>query len=173
MSANSWRPLVAALSDDRAREVYALVVLGQPIDAHLSSLSPGKRRRVIDSLRAAGLISPVDGGWRAESEIFRVALAAASTPARPDGVARFFTQGRLSSYPSRAADRREVLVHIAARLLGPDETIAEAEVTERLAEITDDPVSIRRYLIDAGLLSRARDGSAYSLAPERTREGER
>ncbi|WP_314456119.1 DUF2087 domain-containing protein [uncultured Microbacterium sp.] len=162
MSANSWRPVVAALADDRAREVYALVVLGQSVDAHLSSLSPGKRRRVLDSLQAAGLISPVDGGWRADSEIFRVALAAVSTPVRPDGVARFFTEGRLSTYPSRAADRRDVLAHIATRLLRPNETIAEAEVTDRLAEITDDPVSMRRYLVDAGLLTRTRDGSAYT-----------
>jgi hypothetical protein len=164
MPANSWRPLVAALADDRAREVYALLVLGQSVDAPLSGLSPGKRRRVLDSLQAAGLISPVDGGWRAESDIFGVALAAAAAPARPDGVARFFTEGRLSTYPSRAADRREVLAHIATRLLGPNETVAEAEITDRLAEITDDPASMRRYLVDAGLLARTRDGSAYTAA---------
>ncbi|WP_285137253.1 DUF2087 domain-containing protein [Microbacterium sp. lyk4-40-TSB-66] len=164
MSANSWRPLVAALADDRAREIYALVVLGRSVDEHLSTLSPGKRRRVLDSLQVAGLISPVDGGWRAESEVFRLALAAASTPVRPDGVARFFTDGRLPTYPSRAADRREVLAHIATRILGPDETLTEAEVTDWLAEITGDPVSMRRYLVDAGFLVRTRDGSAYCSA---------
>lgn len=164
MSANSWRPLIAALADDRAREVYALMVLGRPVDAHLSSLSPGKRRRVLDSLQGAGLISAVDGGWRAESQIFRAALAAAPAEAQPTGVARFFTDGRLSTYPSRAADRREVLAHIATRLVNPDEVVTEAEVTERLAEIADDPVSIRRSLVDAGMLSRNLDGSEYVLA---------
>lgn len=161
---NSWRPLIAALADDRAREVYALVVLGRPLDAHLSSLSPGKRRRVLETLQGAGLISSVDGGWRADSEIFRTALAAASAPARPEGVARFFTDGRLSTYPSRAADRQEVLAHVATRVVQPSETVGEAAITDRLAAITDDPVSMRRYLVDAGLLARTPDGGTYTSA---------
>lgn len=165
MSENSWRALVAALADDRAREVYAHIVLQRPVDAALEPLSPGKRRRVLDTLRSAGLITPIDGGWRAEPDAFRSALAAAPSAMRPTGVERFFVEGRLTVYPSRAADREAVLAHIAGRLISAGETVSEAEVTERLAAIVDDSASMRRHLVDAGLLARSRDGSAYRLAP--------
>jgi hypothetical protein len=165
MSDNSWRALIAALADDRAREVYARIVLDESVDATLAALSAGKRRRVLDALGSAGLISPIDGGWRAEPDVFRVALAAAPSAARPTGVERFFTEGRLTVFPSRAADREAVLSHIADRLIARDETVTEAEVTNDLAAIVDDPVTMRRRLVDAGLLVRSRDGSAYRLAP--------
>lgn len=161
MSENSWRALVAALADDRAREVYALIVLDRPVDEHLALLAPGRRRRVLDSLRAAGLIARVEGGWRADPEVFRAALAATPATPRPSGVERFFSEGRLSTYPSREADRQAVLTHVASQLLSADESVTEVEITERLGKITDDPALMRRNLVDAGLLSRNPDGSAY------------
>lgn len=161
MSENSWRALVAALADDRAREVYALIVLDRPVEEHLAPLPSGKRRRVLDVLQSAGLIAPVDRGWRAEPGVFRAALVAAPATPRPRGVERFFTAGRLSTYPSREADRQAVLTQVASRVLTADESVTETEITERLSRITDDPALMRRNLVDAGLLSRNPDGSAY------------
>ncbi|MCJ1707478.1 DUF2087 domain-containing protein [Microbacterium sp. VKM Ac-2923] len=161
MSENSWRALVAALADDRAREVYALIVLDHSVEERLAHLSPGKRRRVLDRLRSAGLIAPVEGGWKADPEVFRAALTATPAAPRPSGVERFFTEGRLSTYPSREADRQAVLAQVASHLLTPGESVTEAEITERLHGITDDPALLRRNLVDAGLLSRNPDGSAY------------
>lgn len=165
MSENSWRGIVAALADDRAREVYAHLVLGDSIDMALAPLSPGRRRRVLDTLQSARLIAPIDGGWRVEAEVFRSALAAVPSAVRPVGVDRFFANGRLTVYPSRAADREAVLARIAERLMTPGRTVTETEVTEKLAVMVDDPVSMRRHLVDAGLLVRSRDGRVYRLAP--------
>ena len=42
-----------------------------------------------------------------------------------------------------------------------DEPLGERELTERLAELADDPALLRRALVDGGLLSRSPDGSDY------------
>ncbi|WP_295830967.1 DUF2087 domain-containing protein [uncultured Microbacterium sp.] len=164
MSTNSWRALVSALADDRAREVYARMVLAQPIDDALDALSPGKRRRVLDTLRSAALISPDGEGWRVEPDVFRVALRSAPAAPRLTGIDRFFVDGRLAVYPSRAADRDAVLAHVVERLATPGEILTEGAVNDRLAAIVDDVAAMRRYLVDAGFLERSRDGAAYSRA---------
>ena len=64
-----------------------------------------------------------------EAEVFRSALAAVPSAVRPAGVDRFFANGRLTVYPSRAADREAVLAHIAGRLMTPGRTVTETEVT--------------------------------------------
>ncbi|MDR6690981.1 hypothetical protein J2X55_001893 [Microbacterium sp. 1154] len=164
MSPNAWRALVSALADDNARDIYARIVLNQPIEPALDALSPGKRRRVIEALQAAGLVSFDGEAWRIEPDVFRAAFAAAPPAPRPTGVDRFFVDGRLATYPSRIADRDEVHAHIAERLLTPGATLSEHEVNDRLADIVDDVAAMRRYLVDAGLLHRARDGTVYSRA---------
>ena len=164
MSANTWRAVVSALADDRARDVYARIVLAQPVDEALDALSPGKRRRVLDTLLSAGLISPHGGGWRIEPEVFRVALRSAPAATRAAGIDRFFVGGRLAIYPARAADRDAVLLHIVGRVTEPGEILTERAVNDRLAAIVDDVAAMRRYLVDAGLLERSRDGGAYSRA---------
>jgi len=164
MSTNTWRAVVSALADDRARDVYARIVLAQPVDEALDALSPGKRRRVLDTLLSAGLISADGAGWRAEPDVFRVALRSAPAAPRPTGIDRFFVDGRLAVYPSRAADRDAVLLHVVGRVIEPGEILDEGAVNDRLAAIVDDVAAMRRYLVDAGLLERSRDGAAYSRA---------
>lgn len=164
MSTNTWRAVISALADDRARDVYARIVLAQPVDEALDALSPGKRRRVLDTLLSAGLISPDGAGWRTEPEVFRDALRSAPAAPRAAGVDRFFVDGRLTVYPSRAADRDAVLLHIVGRMTEPGEILTERAVNDRLAAIVDDVAAMRRYLVDAGLLERSRDGGAYSRA---------
>ncbi len=63
----------------RTRRVRADRALAQPVDEALDALSPGKRRRVLDTLLSAGLISPDGAGWRTEPEVF----ATPSAPHRP------------------------------------------------------------------------------------------
>ncbi|MDM7830755.1 DUF2087 domain-containing protein [Cellulomonas edaphi] len=74
---------------------------------------------------------------------------------------RFLARGRLERTPRRVADRDAVLDHIAARVLAPGEWADEREVTARVAEVADDPVRVRRDLVEAGLLGRRGDGSVY------------
>ncbi|MEN0129016.1 MAG: DUF2087 domain-containing protein [Brevundimonas sp.] len=74
---------------------------------------------------------------------------------------RFLVRGRLTASPRRTADRDLVLEHLAAQVLVPGEWADEAEVTARVAAVADDPVRVRRDLIESGLLGRRGDGSVY------------
>jgi hypothetical protein len=77
-------------------------------------------------------------------------------------VGRFFRDGRLTVVPRRWRDRVAVARYVASSVL-PEllEPIGERELTGRLAAVVDDPVGMRRALVDLGLVQRARDGSVY------------
>lgn len=74
---------------------------------------------------------------------------------------RFLVRGRLERLPRRQADRGLVLRWLAQRVSELEEPLTEPELTERLAAVVHDPVGIRRDLIEAGLLTRTRDGAEY------------
>ncbi|WP_236123154.1 DUF2087 domain-containing protein [Cellulomonas palmilytica] len=74
---------------------------------------------------------------------------------------RFLERGRLVRSPRRQADRTLVVEHLASLVLASGERADEKQVTERLAEVVEDPVRLRRDLVEAGLLGRRGDGSAY------------
>ena len=77
------------------------------------------------------------------------------------GPERFLVRGRLTSLPRRQEDRRLVLRWLAARVTQVDEPVTERALTERLAALVDDPVGRRRDLVEAGLVTRTRDGAEY------------
>lgn len=164
MNENAWRAILAALADDSTREVYARVVLGGSAAPTLDALSPGRARRVVTALTSAGLLTETPEGYSASPTVFADALKAAPRTARPTGVDRFFTEGRLTDYPSRAGDRREVLAAVASRVLAEGERLTERQINDRLADIVDDVAAIRRYLVDDGLVERTRSGTEYALA---------
>jgi hypothetical protein len=71
-------------------------------------------------------------------------------------------RGRVTRWPrKRRAERALILAYLAAQL--PAETMTEAEVNAALGRLHafDDPALLRRALVDAGLLARTSDGSAY------------
>lgn len=74
---------------------------------------------------------------------------------------RFLVRGRFVTSPRRGVDRDLVLEHLASRVLAPGEEADERTVTERVRALTDDPVRLRRDLVEAGLLGRRQDGSHY------------
>lgn len=76
---------------------------------------------------------------------------------------RWLVDGRIAVYPRRAADRRALLQHVVAEAIGRDEGLDEPEVNDRLRGFTDDTATLRRYLVDHGLLVRSRDGAVYYL----------
>ena len=159
-----WRPLVAALANDRVREVFARLTLGADADTALESLSPSRRRHVVETLRRAGLITddlPADG------DAFARLLASAPATPRPAGVERYLARdGRLAGYPSSPNERRELLTVLARRVLRPGEVLDEHGINERLAALTDDVAVLRRYLVDHELVERTRSGTAYALVAE-------
>lgn len=157
-----WRPVVAALANGDARAVWAqLVVDGREPDG----MGPARARRARELLRRAGLVRSAGDGWAVDDGALRRLLAAdASARPKRQGVDRFLRpDGRIDRYPSSEGDRRALLEHVAASVLQPGEVIGERELTERLAARSDDPVALRRHLVDAGLVGRTRSGSEYAL----------
>jgi len=91
-------------------------------------------------------------------------MDAAGSPNRgtpPGPVARWFVRGSLQVLPRRRADRDLVFRYVASRALPVHQPLTERELTDRLAEVTRDPVGLRRELVDAGLVTRTRDGAEY------------
>ena len=86
---------------------------------------------------------------------------------------RLLANGRLVAVPKRLADQ-EILLALAASRLDPRETFSESEVNERLKgwlqTISEpfgiDHVTIRRMLVDSGLLARTTSGSTYRVNRE-------
>ncbi|GAB3112908.1 hypothetical protein GCM10027160_15580 [Streptomyces calidiresistens] len=76
-------------------------------------------------------------------------------------VPAMFTDGRLKTIPRRTARRAQLLEHLARTLFDPGRGYTEREVNEALANVHDDYPALRRYLVEAGLLTRTRDGSEY------------
>lgn len=158
---DQWRPLVAALANDRVREAFARLTLGASADDALGGLSPSRRRHVVETMRRAGLVTD---DLRADGEAFARVLASAPAAVRPTGVARYLSrEGRLIGYPSNADERRELLTLLAARVLAPGEILDERGINERLEAVTDDVAALRRHLVDHDLVERTRSGTEYAL----------
>jgi hypothetical protein len=152
MTPPSWQKILSTLAGARSREIYARAVLGEPLDA-----SPKEVQRLVD----AGLLTQdhaVDG------HLFKDVLAT-SAPATPKGVDRFFREGRIEGLPRTGADRAGLLAHLAERLLPADDEITEPEVNRLLATVTRDVPTLRRALVDAGLVERYPDGTGYRRVP--------
>lgn len=64
--------------------------------------------------------------------------------------------------PRRWRDKIAVTRYLAAQVL-PDllEPVAERELTARLAQVAQDPVALRRAMVDQGVVQRTRDGAEY------------
>ncbi|ANF32064.1 hypothetical protein A0130_10605 [Leifsonia xyli] len=156
-----WRPVVAALANGDARAVWAAVVATGETDAGLGA---ARTRRALDLLERVGLVRRVGDSVVADDGVFRNLLAAsAAVRPRPTGVGQFLrADGRIDRYPSSADDRMALLRMVAESVLSDGEVVGERALTERLAERSDDPVALRRYLVDAGLVVRTRSGSEYA-----------
>jgi hypothetical protein len=156
--------LTGLLGDEERLRIVAAITLGaQTIDdvAENSGLSVDDVRRVLPRLVSAGVVSQGDG-LRIELAPFRD--AARDRPARrrdlPDAtpeqakiLRNFVENGRLKSIPVRTAHRQAVLEYLAARF-EPRRDYTEPEVNELLGRYHEDYASLRRYLVDAGLLER-------------------
>jgi hypothetical protein len=70
--------------------------------------------------------------------------------------------GRLRQYPARADARRVVLSWLASKF-ALERRYTEAEVNDMLRDHEVDHATLRRYLIDAGMLQRG--GGAYWRSP--------
>ncbi|MBF4624778.1 DUF2087 domain-containing protein [Clavibacter sp. VKM Ac-2872] len=159
------RRLAAVLADAEMRAAYARVVLGSDLDDALAHLSPARRTKAARALTGSGLVVVAeDGTASATDAVFRAILA--QQPATPpaQGVERFLRDGRIAQWPASPTDLDELLRHVVAQVLDPDEVLDEKALTERLLRLTDDHALLRRHLVDAGLVLRTRSGSEYARA---------
>jgi hypothetical protein len=67
----------------------------------------------------------------------------------------FLRDGRLVSIPAQERKREAILRYLMAHCFGEDRPYQEREVNERLGKYHEDVAALRRYLVGAGLMTRA------------------
>ncbi|MEU5694949.1 DUF2087 domain-containing protein [Actinosynnema sp. NPDC020468] len=125
-------------------------------------LATGLDAREVDSalrrLRSSGLVAVEGGTLVLREELFDQAARTPRPPSDP-----FVNGGRLTRLPAQRAKRRAVLEQVCASF-EPGTRYPEREVVSVLRGWCDggevDHVTVRRYLVDEGLLDRA-DGEYW------------
>ena len=79
--------------------------------------------------------------------------AAEATPDEQRILRNFVVDGRLVRLPARHAQKQVVLGYVARRF-DESRSYEEREVNQLLGTLHDDTASLRRYLVDEGLLER-------------------
>jgi hypothetical protein len=161
--------IVKALADPDRLRVFAAIVLAGDDGATLAELETAQPRadRALPRLLRSGLVVRDGDRIRTDPKAIPTAAAAARR-ARPDApadvapdVAALYSQGRIATIPTRRATRVALLRGLAERLFAFDRVYTEKDVTDALAEVHDDPVQLRRYLIDELFLERTVGGREY------------
>ncbi|MCA1837990.1 MAG: DUF2087 domain-containing protein [Actinobacteria bacterium] len=162
--------LLAVLADpDRLKIVSALVLGAWSVKDIEIARSLGRKtiEHALSRLVAGDLVDKDRAGYRLRIEELRAAAKAAAGERRareagPAGasevVARFIKGGRLTSMPTVRSKRVAVLDHIA-QSFEPGRRYTEKKVNEMLRAYFDDCATLRRSLVDEGLLER--DGGKY------------
>jgi len=160
--------VLGRLADDQRMRVLAAVALGATTVrdiAERARISEPEAARALGQLLSAGIVAQADDGLEVDLAAFSSAAREASIPRRaPDLgdatpeqalVLRNFVDGdgRIRSLPARDAKRRLVLEWVATRF-EPGREYAEKQVNGILLELYDDYVTLRRLLVDDGLLTR-------------------
>ncbi len=169
-----------ALSDASRLRIVGLLA-GRPHAvqelAAAVDLSPGTVVHHLKRLEAAGLVTSrarhpyVEYSLRTERlhaigrQLGDLERPAPTVPG-PDGLPlpafdakvlrAFVVEGRLVSIPAQEKKKAVILRYVLERCFAEDRAYAEREVNERLAAVHPDVASLRRYLVDQGLMTRER-----------------
>jgi hypothetical protein len=169
MSEPDANAIVGALGDTDRRRLLAAIELGAatlPDAAKASGLPDQRAAKALARLLASHLVvGDADGGLRVDDDAFR--RAARTARARPPSdehagepeerrkvLEAFVRNGRITSMPT-APRKREIVLDWLAGRFDVGRHYSEAEVNSALEGHADDHVSLRRALVDAGLLDRA------------------
>lgn len=168
----SCRDLVGLLAQPDRRAAYAALALGAMSVAEVAEragLRPPAAAAALQKL-TAGRIAAFDGTTRTytlRDDTFRRAVQAevrlSGRGDAGDGAGSYFRRGRLTSIPGDAAVRGRVLA-VVTDSFERGVTYPEAKVNAICGEWLDDWVSLRRALVDEGLLRRNGSGTAYQRA---------
>jgi hypothetical protein len=153
--------LLGLLADDDRLKVVAALALGATTAAEVrdrTGLDARATGRALARLQDAGLVGPdLVLDLTPLREAARVATPHedyGDTDAETAKVLRaFLRDGRLTGMPVNRAKRRILLDHVV-QVFEPGERYAEKQVNAMLRAYDDDYVTIRRYLVDEGLLTR-------------------
>ncbi len=160
--------IIGALADPERRRLLAAIELGAtslPDAAGVSDLPEQRAAKALARLVDAGLVvSEPDKGLRIDGTVYsRAARAALSRPpsdehageppARRKVLDAFVRNGRIRSMPT-APGKREILLDWLAGTFDVGRRYTEAEVNSALDGHAEDHVSLRRALVDAGMLDR-------------------
>jgi hypothetical protein len=143
--------------------------------AGATGLTPAVVNKQLGLLAAVGLVELRDGSYALRiGEIHDLGRRLAALEAQdapdaepvtgPDGeplppedakvLRSFFDRGRLTSIPAHDRKRMVVIRYLRDRCFGEDRPYPEKEVNQRLALYHPDVASLRRYMVDAGLMTR-------------------
>ncbi|MFG3341126.1 DUF2087 domain-containing protein [Glycomyces sp. NPDC048151] len=160
--------IVKALADPERLRVFADIVLADSgaTVADLRERHP-RAEKALHRLFESGLVTREDGRVRAAPDAFKAAAAAAraSRPDAPPGVspevAHLYSNGRITARPVNRRTRVALLRDLADRHFAFGRPYTEQEINEPLAAEFDDPLQLRRDLIDELLLERDLGGTEY------------
>ena len=170
--------LLGRLADEKRMRAFAAVALGATTVAEVAEraeLTDDQAARALAHLMGVGLVREGETGLEPDLRVFAQAARAASAPRRrpvlegatpeQENVARNFVteDGRIRALPAREAKRRLVLGWVANRFK-PGRKYGEKEVNGILLGVHDDPASLRRFLVDEGLLAREA-GTYWRIEP--------
>jgi hypothetical protein len=164
----SCRDLVGLLAQTDRRAAYAALALGATSVAEVAELTKLRPPAVAAALQKLtdGRIAAFDSEKRTYTlldDTFRLAVQAevsVSGRGSGDGAGSYFRRGRLTSIPGKAEVRSRVLA-VVKDSFEPGVTYSEAKVNAICGEWFDDWVSLRRALVDEGLLRRNVSGTTY------------
>lgn len=163
--------IVGLLAEPARRTTFAALVLGSRTLVSVSEqtgLTPKATavalRRLVDGKvvaedRATNTYALVDDAFR------RAVQAEVMVAGRGggDGAGAYFRRGRITTIPGDAEVRARVLA-VVADTFSPGEVYPEPRVNALCGEWFDDWVTLRRALVDEGLLKRNQAGTAYERA---------
>lgn len=159
--------LVGLLAEPDRRRVFAALILGArtlPDVAAAARMPSTETAMALQRLVAGGLVE-TDGErlrYEVAEDSFKAVMRTERRVAsgRGDGAGQYFRRGRLLSIPAEQGVRTRVLgVVIDAFETGRSYT--EAQANALCVEWHDDWVTLRRALIDEGLLIRNDSGTRY------------
>ena len=164
--------LVGLLADGTRLRVFAAIALGaRTVDeiADRSGLDTIAVQASLPRLVGAGLVAQDDGFGVSLDALRAAALvrperdrgAPDATPAEQRVLRNFVVDGRLQRLPARHAQRQVVLGYVARRF-DEGRSYDEREVNGILLSVYDDAASLRRHLVDEGLLQR--EAGIYRLS---------
>jgi hypothetical protein len=163
------RVIVGQLASPTRLRVVAALTLGARTPSQIADraqLSEDEANGALTRLLRAGLITVVDGEFVLREHAFADAVRAETPPrsvpsfgpvdAATSRVLRaYFHDGRLTAIPAPGRKRRMVLEYLATAF-EPGRRYDESNVNATLRDWHEDVAALRRYLVEAGLLSRAK-----------------